>query len=61
MKKCIKHKKFNGKKLPKYRCIECLNLYLQIRVFGRKLPTPSNKVHKSAKTYTRKEKHPSRD
>ena len=61
MKKCTKHPKFNGKKLPKHGCVECLNIYLKVRVFGRKLPAPPNKVHKSAKTYTRKPKYPSKD
>ena len=61
MKKCTKHPKYNGKKTPIYACMGCLNLYLNLRVFGRKLPSPSNKVHKSKKTYSRKDKHKSKD
>lgn len=50
--KCSKHKKYTGKKKPKYECLECLNLYFVLKK-PRSLPKPT-KVFKDKKKYNRK-------
>jgi hypothetical protein len=57
MKKCTKHPKYDGKKLPKYKtpCVDCLNYYNSLKS-PRVLPMPT-KVYKDKSKYTRKDKH----
>lgn len=56
MDKCIKHPKFKGNKKPPHQCGKCLGMYLQRK--GRRIPVAKpGYSFKSAKDYTRKDKH----
>ena len=54
MKKCDKHPKYKGKRIPKHECTTCLEIYMAFRA-PRVLPMPT-KVIKSKKIYNRKKK-----
>jgi len=56
MQKCKKHPKYNGRRLPKHECTECLSLYLSLHKTPRLLPKPT-KVIKDKTKYNRKKKH----
>lgn len=53
MKKCPKHPKYSGRKIPKHKCLTCLALYSLISLKPRLTPLPT-KVVKSKKIYNRK-------
>ena len=55
-KKCHKHPKYSGKKLPKYICFQCLKIYFT-RHQRPRMPIIFTKVHKNKAKYDRKEKH----
>ena len=56
MKRCSKHPKYNGRKKPKFECMDCLNFWLNMSKkprFGIK----RTKVQKDKTKYNRKEKY----
>ena len=56
MEKCLKHLKYNGKRLPKYECLECLNYYYKLKT-GLRAPIKATIKHRDKSKYTRKIKH----
>lgn len=52
-KKCDKHPKYKGKKKPKYKCEDCLRLYLTLHKTPRVLPRPTRVIPDKTK-YNRK-------
>lgn len=54
--KCDKHKKYKGRRKPKYECVDCLSLYLLLKNKPRVLPMPT-KIIKDKSKYNRKKKH----
>lgn len=56
MKKCTKHPKYKGTKMPKHECTQCLSLYFSLHNKPRLLPKPT-KVIKDKTKYDRKKKH----
>jgi len=54
--KCKIHKKYKGKRKPKYECVDCLSLYLLLKNKPRVLPMPT-KIIKDKSKYNRKKKH----
>lgn len=50
---CDKHKKYTGKRKPKYECIGCLNLYIKLHGAPR-APYKPTRIIKSKKKYNRK-------
>lgn len=57
MKRCEKHPKFKGTKIPKTECACCLALYFRVKRSAPRMPIKVTKVIKSKKIYTRKNKH----
>ncbi len=55
MERCEKHPKYNGKKVPKYECTNCLSFYFMINNKPR-AGVRLTKVEKNKKTYDRKNK-----
>ncbi|MCB9060203.1 MAG: hypothetical protein H6622_01610 [Halobacteriovoraceae bacterium] len=52
---CEKHKKYKGKKLPKYNCEVCLQIFLFLK--STKAPsTKQQRVHRDKSKYNRKDK-----
>lgn len=54
MKKCLKHPKYKGKAKPPH-CEACIKLFLSLKKL--RIPIRYEKIVKSKKEYTRKEKH----
>jgi len=52
MKYCSKHKKYRGRKKPKYECLECLNIYLKLNSKPR-FPIKPSVPFKNKKKYSR--------
>jgi len=57
MKKCKKHPKYKGSKIPSNGCSECFNYYMSLYKGRSRLPPlPRNKVVKDKTKYNRKKK-----
>lgn len=54
--KCSKHTKYTGRKLPKYKCYECLSYYNKLHTAPR-IEIKVTIVIDSKKTYKRKGRH----
>lgn len=52
-KRCEKHKKYDGKKKPKYQCDVCLSLYLALHKVPR-VPHKPTRVIPDKTKYNRK-------
>ena len=53
---CPKHPKYKGKRLPKYECTQCADLYFKIHKKPR-MPIKPTKIIKDKTKYSRKNKH----
>lgn len=51
--KCDRHRKYKGKKKPKYQCETCLTIYLTLKNRPRVLPMPTKVIPDKTK-YNRK-------
>lgn len=55
-KKFSKHRKYDGRKLPKYQCLTCL-AYYDILHSNPRMPIKPTRKMKDKSKYNRKEKH----
>lgn len=53
MERCQKHKKYNGKKMPKTQCSTCLSMYLTLKNKPRAVHKPTKMIPDKTK-YNRK-------